>query len=212
MGDVAHKIEQGLSGGKGWGGLGKNVGAVVSAPFTGGKSLGGSQWAENALAGQNPLGDQSGSASKQDNELLNSLGGMAINQRKEDINQSAYRDYLNRAKQMSETGESRFLQETADQNPMLDVMKQQMTKGIDEQKRTTTSDVLAQQQRQGIRGGQAGIALNRAVGDVGQRGQNEMNTMLYNDYLRRNQARTGYFAGQAQQGQGSQFKLEPKYI
>jgi len=58
MGNLFHDIEQGLSGGKGWGGLGKNVASVLAAPVTGGASLAGSQWGENALTGQNILGDQ----------------------------------------------------------------------------------------------------------------------------------------------------------
>lgn len=49
--NALHTLEQGISGGEGWGGAGKNLAAVVAAPFTGGTSLAGSQWADNALKG-----------------------------------------------------------------------------------------------------------------------------------------------------------------
>ena len=50
--------EQALSGGKGWGGLAKNIGGVIAAPATMGASLLGTQAAENAMNGTGAFGNQ----------------------------------------------------------------------------------------------------------------------------------------------------------
>lgn len=83
--NLAQDIEQGLSGGEGWGGFGKNVGSVIAAPATLGASLAGSQWAENAMKGKdvfgkqvdifgdsNPVASDQGAEPKKD--LLNQVG------------------------------------------------------------------------------------------------------------------------------------------
>jgi hypothetical protein len=221
-------IEQGLSGGQGWGGLGKNAAAVIAAPATGGASLAGSTWAENALSGKPVLGNQdwgspgqSGQSGQPNNNggvdwgdiaktgldiTGNYLGSQAqadVARRGQDLQAKAYQEMMGRSKE----GEGQFLGALNEPNQALGSYAKDI-QDMGQQNIGRQQNIINQQLgRAGVKGGQAANLYGRQIGELQQNGMRDVNKLAYEDAQNRANRKSTYFANKGQSG----FNLVPKY-
>ena len=93
--------------------------------------------------------------------------------------------------------EPQFQQEANTALPELAKLQQDTLDQNTEAQRLNRRQIEATMARQGIRGGQAGILENRALGEQARDAQRDVNQLAYNEALNRQNSRLGYYSKKA---------------
>lgn len=93
--------------------------------------------------------------------------------------------------------EPQYQQEANTALPELAKLQQDTLDQNTEAQRLNRRQIEATMARQGIRGGQAGILENRALGEQARDAQRDINQLAYNEALNRQNSRLGYYSQKA---------------
>jgi hypothetical protein len=93
--------------------------------------------------------------------------------------------------------EPQFEKEANTSLPEIEQMKQDAINEATDAQRLNRRQIEATMARQGVRGGQAAILENRALGEQNRDLQRDINQLAYNEAANRQQARLGYYSQKA---------------
>lgn len=144
--------------------------------------------------------------------LIISAAGSLFGGNRSSGNAKAYQDYLNgitsdmqnqleaRAEKYDQKlqnqfneAEPQFFEEAYTQLPELQTLAKDIVDQNTETQRANMRQINANLANQGVRGGQAAILANRALGQTTREAQRDINNLVYNEALNRQNSRLNYF-------------------
>lgn len=159
---------------------------------------GGKGAAAGSVAG--PWGAVIGGAVGAGGSLLSGIMGSNAEEEAYKRRKRAYDSMLKRADNVLTTGETAFFNGLNQPNSYLNVIGQDLKDNTNDMLITGRNQINAGLTQQGIRGGQAGTLLSRAVGDMTNQANQDYNQMMYDDINQRKNLQTAYNQAKALAG------------
>lgn len=117
----------------------------------------------------------------------------------------SYMDKIKRGQADEASGEKSLLDETSGSSPELDALKNSIATNSTVAQQNQLGQTNAALSQQGVRGPRAATIMGRAAGDLNRNLNADLTDKTYQEYVRKNNIRTGYFSNKAKAGQGATY-------